>query len=116
MGFWNRKPNVDCREVGGWTLIDITTDVSLESSLSFLYALVRRLLKRGARRIALRFTRESFLDSKALAYLVRSWEAIRSTGGTLVVVSPNEQMAAMVRMLNLHEEIRFVPSLEALEK
>jgi anti-anti-sigma factor len=91
--------NYDTYPVRGFCVIRLKEDVTPRTDLQDVREQVERLLNEGHTRIALAFTRSSFLDSRAIGNLANCLELVRARKGRLAVVQPNPEIADFLRLV-----------------
>lgn len=106
---------ITSRNWGGYELVEPVSTLIREKTVEETIELVRGMLGKRKRRIALLFPTEAYSQSKLLALVVVCSRLVREAGGRLAVVRPDQDFLRMVRELGLDMGIRFVPSLEELE-
>jgi anti-anti-sigma factor len=94
----------------GCGVIKVAEDVTLQSDLSPLIAVVDAFLNKGIKRIAVSFTRNSYLYTSSLAVLINCYEMIRDCDGELYFFDVNPGIIDVFSVVGLSEMVKIYAS------
>ncbi len=106
----NVKMQSSTREVGGVSVVDITGKITLGEGNVMLRDIVRGLLDKGKKNIALNLAGVDHIDSAGIGELVRNHTAVRMAGGQLKIVNPGKKVheilkvTSLVKVFDIHED------------
>ncbi len=91
------------RRCNGYVILHILEDIGTHSPLApeWLKTHVSRLLDRGVISVGLRFTEDTYFYSTTLSVLVECANLLKSSGGVLAVVSPNDKILEVLKRTRL---------------
>jgi anti-sigma B factor antagonist len=90
------------RQVGDWTVVDVTGEVDLYTSPR-LKDLLTDLAAGGQTRIAVEFEGVEFMDSTGLGVLISGLKRCREGGGNLALVAPTEPVRKVLSITGLDQ-------------
>ena len=94
----------------GYRVIRIRESLGAQADLGELCDEVARALEEGIERIAVAFTDDSYLDSRAIGNLARCVEMVGAVHGTLAVIQPNPDIADFLKVVGFVNHIKVYPS------
>ncbi|MBN2242165.1 MAG: STAS domain-containing protein [Acidobacteria bacterium] len=89
------------RKNGDVTIIDIEGKILLGEGDVEIKKSVDDLLKKGTKNILLNLAKVPYIDSAGLGEIIRCFTALRRSGGTLKLLSPNERVIDLLNITNL---------------
>ena len=93
--------SIDVSTVGHYQLVTVTHTLTLGSDIDELLGVVHGCLSREQNRVALAFTKNSYLSSRAIGVLARCMQAVRAKGETLVLIAPSNHLLQVLKDLRL---------------
>jgi anti-anti-sigma factor len=107
-----REPdmNIKRHEKNAHVVLKVTEDLGIRSDLSELRDAVEHCLDKGARNIAVSFTPNSFLSSRAVAVCAQCVGLVHERGGRLAIIRPNEQIRELLGITDLMAHVAVVQS------
>jgi len=105
---------IETRMHNGYAVLSFLEDVALTSDISDLRDMISQYLDRDVRKIAIRFTSQSYLSSKSVGILLQCVESIREAGGKMAVISPNADITDVLSTVYFSELVDSVSSLDEL--
>jgi anti-anti-sigma factor len=107
---------IDATSANGYRVLAIAEDLGLNSDLAQLRAAIDECLAKGLVRIALRFTPNSFLSTRAIAVLVQCVERVNDHAGRLAVLQPNGDIKHCLQVTRLDELFEVAETEDELGK
>jgi anti-anti-sigma factor len=107
--------SVECRVRNNYTVFDIREDLGIGSDFGDLTNRIRKCVDSGGRKIALRFTSNSYLYTSTLARLVNFYKIISESKGTLCIIGPNEGIREVLELIGLTGVVMIVATEEELD-
>jgi anti-anti-sigma factor len=104
----------DIYKKGGYLVFRLKEDIGLNSDLTPFKTLVEQHLAEGVRNIALAFTSESYLYTKAIAVLIACSEMVKDAGGHLAFVEANKDILDILSVIDFDKMIKIFNSEEEL--
>jgi anti-anti-sigma factor len=108
--------NIKRYEKNGHMVLKVTEDLGIRSDLSGLRDAVTHYLEKGERNIAVCFTPNSFLSSRAVAVCAQCVGLVHERGGRLAIIRPNEQIRDLLDITDLRSHVAVVESETELDK
>ena len=105
---------IEIAEKHGFSIVDVKEDLTLNSDGAELRGLVAGLVEKGKTRVAISFTQNTFLCSRAIAVVVQCVESLRNIGGTLALIDPSGEIAASLRLVGILPLLKVVASSDDL--
>jgi hypothetical protein len=100
---------------GRCVIVRILEDVNLNTDLNSLLTVVERSIVAGNKHIAFSFGEGSFLYTRHIATLVKCFEKLRDSGGTLAVIHPNRDIIDILALIDPEQMIIKADSEEELD-
>ena len=107
--------NIETSFRNGYRVIRVRESLGAQSDLRDLTDEVERAIGEGLERVALAFTEDSYLDSRAIGNLAKCVEMVEAVGGALAVVQPNPDIADFLRVVGFVDHIRLCASEQELQ-
>ncbi len=101
---------------GKYRVVEINEVLSTNSNLTDLVPIIEELLRENVLHIGIRFREGSFFTSRTGAIIINCWEMVRRKHGSLTLIEPGYDIRHFFLVLELHNEIPMVDSLEELEE
>ncbi|MGE4146307.1 MAG: STAS domain-containing protein [Planctomycetota bacterium] len=95
-----------------WALLNVSGEIDLDT-VGKLRGKLDEIEGRGVYRLILDFAQTSYVNSSALAVLVKFAERFREKGGGIALVQVNQRVKLVFEMLGLLVFFKFFDSLEA---
>jgi len=89
------------RKVDNVVIIDIDGKILLNDGDVEIKQEVDKLLERGDRNVLLNLARVQYIDSAGLGEVIRCFTAIRKSGGSLKLLSPNQRLIDLLAITKL---------------
>ena len=105
-----QKKAIDSRSQNGYMVFDIKQDLGLGADFGDLTSLMREALASGQKKIALKFTPDSYLYTPTLASLVNFYKMVEEAGGTLCLIEPNESIMEVLEVMGLAKVVEMAPT------
>lgn len=106
--------NIQSYDKSGYRVFDLTDDVVFNTDLTVLTESVRNVLVDGVVHIALRFTKASYLYTESIAVLVECLEFIQEKQGSMAIISPNQDILDVLRVIGFESIIQVCNSDQEL--
>jgi hypothetical protein len=97
---------LDIYKKNGYLVFRIKEDVGLNSDLYDLKAVIEQHLVKGARSIAIAFTKSSYLYTKSIAVLIACSEMIKDAGGHLAIIEANRDILDILSVIDFDKMIK----------
>ncbi|MBD3393372.1 MAG: hypothetical protein GF418_14695 [Chitinivibrionales bacterium] len=104
------KGAIESRVTNDYQVFRIRRDLGLGADFGDLTALIQQALDQGRNKIALHFTRDSYLYTPTLAALVGYFKMIDEKGGTLCLIEPNESILQVLEVMGLTSLVKLAPA------
>ena len=94
------------RKIGGVVVIDVDGKILLGEGDVEIKRTVDDLLKAGNKNILLNLARVPYLDSAGLGEIIRCYTALRKSGGSFKLLSPNRRiidLLSITKLLNVFD-------------
>jgi len=101
------------RKIDNVAIIDIEGKILLGDGDVEIKQAVDQMLARGDRNILLNLARVPYIDSAGLGEIIRCFTAIRKTGGSFKLLSPNQRLLdllAITKLVNVFDWYNDEPS------
>jgi len=92
---------IDRRDLGGITILDLTGKVVRGEEVRALNELVKRLVAEQQSKIVLNLEKVSYVDSTGVGTLVHCFTAAKAAGGGLRLAKPDERFREVLKLTNL---------------
>jgi len=89
------------RKVGNVVIIDIDGKILLGEGDEEIKQSVDDLLKKGNNNILLNLAKVPYIDSAGLGEIIRCFTALRRSGGSFKLLSPNQRIIDLLSITNL---------------
>jgi anti-sigma B factor antagonist len=89
------------RKVGDVTIIDVDGKIVLGDGDVEIKQIVDDLLGRGVKKVVLSLTKVPYLDSAGLGEIIRCFTALRKSGGSFKLLSPNQRIIDLMTITKL---------------
>jgi anti-anti-sigma regulatory factor len=99
---------------GKYHVVNIKQDVQSDTDISDLSSIIRWLLDRSTRLIAIHFTQGSFLDTHAVSHFIDCMEMVLGEGGKLAVIGPNNYIRNFIAAIDFDRTIHIFDDEEEL--
>ena len=96
---------VESTAVHGFQVLRIKDDLSVNSDISEIKPIVHEYLQQGITKIALAFSRDSYLYTRSIAVLVQCLEMINERKGVLAIFQPNEDILDMLAAISFDTRV-----------
>lgn len=106
--------NVETSFKNGYRIIKFNDRLGARTDLASLRIHIEETLDAGITHIAVEFTSDSFLDSRAIGNLAKCVEMVNAAQGKLVVIQPNSEIADFLRIVGFEDLIEVRRSAEEL--
>jgi anti-anti-sigma factor len=90
----------------GFHILHMREDVGGTTDLDAFKELIRGLLDKGMKNLAIEFTPNSYFCSLTLSVLVQFLGFVKEREGELVILRPNERIANTLQIVGLHKLIK----------
>jgi anti-anti-sigma factor len=104
--------SISQKNVNGYAVFDVQQDLGLGAEFSELTKKIEEALSKGQKKIALRFTADSYLYTPTLARLVNYYKIISEQGGVLCLIKPNENVLEVLDIMGLTSVVEMASSEE----
>ncbi len=105
VSFWIRVPEVfmklSSRLVDGVTVLDVEGKILLGEGDIQIKQAIDDLLAQGRKKYLLNLAKVPYIDSAGLGQIIRCFTAIRKSGGTLKLLSPNAKVVDLLTVTKL---------------
>ncbi len=94
------------RKIGEVVVIDVDGKILLGEGDVEIKKTVDDLLKKGNKNVLLNLARVPYLDSAGLGEIIRCYTALRKSGGSLKLLSPNQRiidLLSITKLLNVFD-------------
>jgi anti-anti-sigma factor len=95
-------------------ILTLRDDLGGNTDLNELKEIVRGLLEKGMKNLAISFTEGSYFCSLTLSVLVQFLGFVKEREGDLVILKPNERIKNTLQIVGLNKLIKMVDSEEML--
>ncbi len=89
------------RSIGGVSIIDVEGKILLGEGDVEIKQAIDDLIDRGRKRVLLNLAKVPYVDSAGLGEIIRCFTALRKSGGTLKLLSPNPRLVDLLTITNL---------------
>jgi anti-anti-sigma factor len=96
---------IETTVTNGYQVLRVLEHLNSRSDLDQLRGAVEQALTRGNNRIAISFTDDSYLDSRAIGNLAKCLELVKEKQGRLAVVQPNPEIADFLRIVGFVKHV-----------
>ncbi len=96
---------MDVYPKGKYQVVNIRQDIRHDTDISDLNSVIRWLLEKHSRFIAVRFTPESFLYTHAVSRFIDCLQMITGEGGKLAVINPNNYIRNFITAIDFENKI-----------
>jgi anti-sigma B factor antagonist len=93
--------NINERQAGDVTVLDMSGKITIGEGSVALRTAVRRLLEEGKKRILLNLAGISYVDSSGIGELVSSYTAINKEGGQLKLLNLTQKIQDLLTITKL---------------
>ena len=106
--------NIETYQRDDYWVFKFREDLGLGSDLSVLKRMFEEKINMGAYKIALAFTKGSYLYTRSIATLVVCFEMIQERGGQLALINPNKSIRDILAIIDFPKLIRVCRNEEEL--
>lgn len=108
---------VNVRSRGKFKILDIDGDINEIDNYNVLKEIIRNLMEKGDKFIALDLANTTFLNSGAVGLFVSMQKKLSAIGGRIVIVEPPQVILEILKILNLGEAIKiYISEVAFLEE
>ena len=94
----------------GYKIIRFMQDIGSNADISDILDTIKKEMESGKKRIALSFTKNSYLSSRSISVLIQCSEMIVEAGGDFAVISPNPDMLEVLAEMGLECKVKVYKS------
>ena len=91
--------NIETYIKNGYRVLRIEGDVTINTDISPLKKAIDDCLEKGELKFGILFPSTTYLFSRSIGTLVQCYEMISSTGGTLAIIKPNQNILDLLNVL-----------------